>query len=114
MQNDLSQSLYLEASPIDKNLFIAYKKIGERKGLTTCLPVAQILINSGPEPIIKFHQNPVLSDEEKDFIKAKSGELLPNFLLTEWLSEKKLLIVTVSFYIILAIFLKILYNVFIF
>ena len=83
MQNDLSQSLYLEASPTDKNLLIAYKKLGERKGLTTCLPVAQILVNSGPEPIIEFHKTPILSDEEKDFIRTKAKELSPKDLLSE-------------------------------
>ena len=83
MQNDLSQSLYLEASPTDKNLLIAYKKIGERKGLTICLPVAQILINSGPEPIIEFHKTPVLSNEEKDFVRTKAKELLSKDSLSE-------------------------------
>lgn len=83
MQNDLSQSLYLETSPTDKNLYLAYKKLNERKGITTCLPVAEILINSGSEPFVSFYKNPILSDEEKDFITAKSKELAPEKLLSD-------------------------------
>ena len=75
MQNNLSQSLDLETSPTDKNLYIFYKKCNKRKGFIMRLPVAEVLINSGPEPFVSFCKKIILSDEEKDFINAKAKEL---------------------------------------
>lgn len=83
MQNDPSKSLYLEASTKNKNLYIAYKKLTKRKGFTLCLPVAEILINSGSELLIRFYEVPMLSDEEKNFITDESKKLTPEKLLLD-------------------------------
>lgn len=84
MQNDLlSQSLHLETSLTNKNLYIAYKKLTKRNGITPYLPVAEILINSGSEPFVSFYKAPTLSDEEKDFIITKSKELAPEKLSSD-------------------------------
>lgn len=75
MQNDLKQSLYLEPSLTNKDLYIAYKKLPKWKNITTCLPVAEILIKPGSEPLISFCKTPTLSDEERNFIITKSKKL---------------------------------------
>lgn len=74
---NVKNNIYLDKPPTnEEGVYIAFKKIseGEKFGLSSYLPVARILLN--PTLKIDFYPVPTLSEEEKNFIKTESNNLI--------------------------------------